>query len=70
MAYSYDLKIKILGFIKSKKFTNAEIINMFEISKKTFYAIKNDPKLIGGSKYSYSESHKRTTKITILIKNL
>ena len=69
MTYSYDLKIKILGFIKSKKFTNIEIINMFQISNKTFYSIKNDPKLRSGSKYSNSDTHKRTTKITIDIRN-
>ena len=69
MAYSYDLKMKILGFIRSKKFTNTEIINMFKISRNTFYAIKNDPKLRGGSKYAHSRSHKRDTKITNSIKN-
>ena len=50
MTYSYDLKIKIIGFIKSKKFTDIEIITMFQISNKTFYSIKNDSKLKGGSK--------------------
>ena len=69
MTYNYDLLIKILGFIKSKRFTDTEIINMFKISRDTFYKIKNDPKLKGGSKYSYSKSHKRKTKITIFIKN-
>jgi hypothetical protein len=69
MTYSYDLKIKILGFIKSKKFTDIEIINMFKISKYTFYKIKNDPKLKGGSKYSYSKSYKRNSKMTYFIKN-
>src|SRR5437870_3884743 len=69
MTYSYDLKIKIVGFIKSKKFTDIEIINMFQISNKTFYSIKNDSKLKGGSKHSNSESHKRITKITIDIRN-
>lgn len=69
MTYSYDLKMKILGFIKSKKFTNLEIINMFKINKKTFYKIKNNLKLRGGSKYSNLKSYKRKTKITDSIKN-
>ena len=64
----YDLKIKILKFIESKKFTRIEIMNMFKMSKKTFYKIKNDFQLRENNKCSYKKSHKRTTKITDSIK--
>lgn len=69
MTYSSDLKLKIMGFIKSKKFNDTEIINMFKINRNTFYKIKNDYKLRGGSKYLFLKSHKRNTKITNSIKN-
>ena len=69
MTYSNDLKIKIIGVIKSRKFTNIEIMKIFGINKKTFYKIKNDSKLRGGSKYSHLKSYKRKSKITNSIKN-
>lgn len=69
MTYSYDLKIKIMGAIKSNKFTVKEIVSMFGINKNTFYRIKNDSRLTGGSKYSNVNIHKRNTKITQIIRN-
>lgn len=68
MTYSIDLKIKILRIIRFKKFTNQEIMDMFKISKKTFYGIRNDYKLRGGSKYVHHRS-RRKTKITNSIKS-
>lgn len=68
MTYSYDFKLKIFNLIKSKKFNNIEIMNIFKISRRTFYKIKNDHKLRGGSKYSYLEKNKRDTKITETIR--
>lgn len=67
MVYSNDLKMKILKIIKSKKFTNIEIINMFDINKRTFYAIKNDH-IFKKNKYFHLKTNKRKTKITKFIK--
>ena len=58
MTYSYDLKIKILKCIKLNKYTDGEIMEIFHISKNTFYKIK---------KGNFSKSLKRKTKITPLI---
>lgn len=41
MTYSNDLKIKIIGCIKLKKYKDIEIMEIFSISKDTFYKIKN-----------------------------
>ena len=67
--YTHDLKIKILEIIESKKFTNKEIINMFKISKHTFYKIKNDKKILRSDKYPHLGIRKRKTKITRSMKN-
>lgn len=66
MTYSNDLKIKILKCISSKKYTNVQIIKMFNVNKKTFYKIKNDRSRIlkGGSKYKHKNRSKRSSKIT------
>ena len=69
MVYSDDLKMKILKIVKLKKFTDTEIINMFRISRDTFYKIKKNPKIKSHSKYSNPKTHNRKTKITIYIKN-
>ena len=42
MTYSNDLKLKIQECIKSKKYTNAEIMKIFNISRSTFYKYKNN----------------------------
>ena len=41
MTYSNDLRMKILKCISSKKYTDIEIMNIFEISRTTFYVQKN-----------------------------
>lgn len=76
MAYSNDLRLKVIRCIKDNKMTNSEIMSMFNISKKTFYSIKNDKTIQGNNKYHYSKKNKKTSsknqkrksKITILVK--
>jgi len=40
MTYSNDLNKKIIDNIRSKKYTDIEMINFFNISRGTFYKIK------------------------------
>ena len=61
MTYSNDLKKKIIDNIRSKKYTDIEMINFFNISRGTFYKIKKnmDKEII--------YRNKRTSKITTTI---
>ena len=61
MTYSDDLKKRIINCIRSKKYTNAEIIKIFGTTKRTFYKIKNESFM--GSKYTPSKKLRRTRKI-------
>ena len=76
MTYSNDLKLKIFECIKYKKYNNSEIMKIFNISKKTFYKIKNtyDPPLISTRKIKvrnsikkYSTFQKKVDFLNILI---
>lgn len=67
MTYSNDLKMKIIKCIRSKKYTNTELIKIFNINKKTFYKIKRES--FSGSKYRPLKNLKRNTKINGLIKS-
>ncbi len=62
MTYSNDLKSSILNCIKLKKYNNTQIMEIFGISKKTFYAIKNN------SNKKVLNKNKRVTKINESIK--
>lgn len=61
MTYSNDLIMKILKCIRDKKMNDSEIIDTFNISRGTFYSIKNAK---GGSKRKT-----RKTKISRQVKN-
>ena len=61
MTYSNDLKIKIIDCIKLKKYTDTEIINIFNISVPTFYKIKKEMNV----RFKYNSKRvTRKTKIT------
>ena len=55
MTYSNDLISKIILNIKNKKYTDTEIIQIFDISRKTYYNIKKNMN-------TYKANSKRTTK--------
>jgi len=61
MTYSNDLKKKIIDNIRSKKYTDIEMINFFNISRGTFYKIKKNI----NKEIIYR--NKRTSKITTTI---
>lgn len=68
MTYSNDLKKKILKCILSKKYTDTQIMNIFEISRKTFYKFKKLSKLKGYDKNNILRNSRRKSKITNPIK--
>src|SRR5690349_15145464 len=57
MTLSNDLKMRIINCIKMKKYSDTEIINIFCISKYTFYKLKKE------STYGSKKNIKRSTKI-------
>jgi transposase len=63
MTLSSDLKLRVLKKIKERKYSIKEIMDLYDISKSTFYKIK----------YEYSKNQhnktKRNTKITPRIKS-
>ena len=65
MTYSEEIKSKILNCIKLKKYTDAEIIEIFKISNGTYYKIKNGTDSKSTKNRSNSKSTRiRKTKIT------
>lgn len=52
MTYSKDLKLRIFKNILSKKYSDSQIIDIFKISRRTFYKIKNISKLKHNRKYT------------------
>ena len=61
MTYSNDLINKIILNIKNKKYTDSEIIKIFNISRKTFYNIKKN---MNTCKANSKRITKRKSKIT------
>ena len=67
MTLSNDLKIRIINCIKMKKYSDTEIKNIFDISKYSFYKLKNES--IYGSKKNIKRSTKINGKIRSYIKS-
>ena len=67
MTLSNDLKIRIINCIKMKKYSDTEIKNIFDISKHSFYKLKNES--IYGSKKNIKRSTKINGKIRSYIKS-
>ena len=66
MTYSNDLINKIILNIKNKKYTDTEIIKIFNISRKTYYNIKKN---MNTFKANSKRIIKRKSKITKSIRN-
>ena len=68
MTYSNDLRMKILKCISSKKYTDIEIMNIFEISRTTFYKFKKINKLQQNRKYNILKNSYINSKISSTIR--
>lgn len=64
--YSQDLITRIVICINKKEYTNAKIMEIFKISKKTFYKIKDD--YCNNCNHGSKRISIRKSKITIHIK--